>query len=133
MFRRQERLSSEYRDGARTLSRKVLITNLRLFAIAISASQRGDRQTLDSLIYPDINAGLEGVRWIENCVRSADNVATGLTTNKEITMRLSFCTDSLGYLPFEQMLDRLLELGVHGVEMTTGDGLPPRICRPTNC
>jgi len=46
------------------------------FAIAISASQRGDRQTLDSLIYPDINAGLEGVRWIENCVRSADNGAT---------------------------------------------------------
>ncbi len=35
-------------------------------------------------------------------------------------MRLSFCTDSLGHLPFEQMLDRLLELGVHGVEMTTG-------------
>lgn len=35
-------------------------------------------------------------------------------------MKLSFCTDSLGHLPFEQMLDRLLELGVTGVEMTTG-------------
>ncbi len=46
------------------------------FAIAISASQRGDRQTLAALIYPDIDAGLEGVRWIENCVRSADNGAT---------------------------------------------------------
>ncbi len=46
------------------------------FAIAISASQRGDRQTLATLIYPDIDAGLEGVRWIENCVRSADNGAT---------------------------------------------------------
>ncbi|PLV61964.1 Gfo/Idh/MocA family protein [Erwinia sp. B116] len=46
------------------------------FAIAISATQRGDQQTLDALIYPDIDAGLEGVRWIENCVRSADNGAT---------------------------------------------------------
>lgn len=46
------------------------------FAIAISATQRGDRQTLENLIYPDIDAGLEGVRWIENCVRSADNGST---------------------------------------------------------
>lgn len=46
------------------------------FAIAISATQRGDQHTLDNLIYPDINAGLEGVRWIENCVRSADNGAS---------------------------------------------------------
>lgn len=35
-------------------------------------------------------------------------------------MKLSFCTDSLGHLPFEQMLDKLLDLGVYGVEMTTG-------------
>ncbi|HFI5309812.1 TPA: sugar phosphate isomerase/epimerase family protein [Serratia liquefaciens] len=35
-------------------------------------------------------------------------------------MKLSFCTDSLGRLPFEAMLDRLGELGVFGVEMTTG-------------
>ncbi|KHJ66090.1 hypothetical protein QU24_21105 [Pantoea rodasii] len=35
-------------------------------------------------------------------------------------MKLSFCTDSLGHLPFEQMLDKLLELGVYGVELTTG-------------
>lgn len=46
------------------------------FAIAISATQCGDQHTLDNLIYPDINAGLEGVRWIENCVRSADNGAS---------------------------------------------------------
>ncbi|HHK8314648.1 TPA: sugar phosphate isomerase/epimerase, partial [Serratia marcescens] len=39
-------------------------------------------------------------------------------------MKLSFCTDSLGHLPFEQMLDRLLELGVRGVEMTTGGWSP---------
>ncbi|SOE97357.1 Sugar phosphate isomerase/epimerase [Burkholderia sp. D7] len=35
-------------------------------------------------------------------------------------MKLSFCTDSLGYLPYEQILDRLCELGVSGVEMTVG-------------
>lgn len=43
------------------------------FAIAISATQRGDSKTLEGLVYPDINAGAEGVRWIENCVRSADS------------------------------------------------------------
>ncbi|MFC0138725.1 Gfo/Idh/MocA family protein [Erwinia mallotivora] len=43
------------------------------FAIAIAARQRGDEETLSNLIYPDIDAGIEGVRWIENCVRSADN------------------------------------------------------------
>ena len=35
-------------------------------------------------------------------------------------MKLSFCTDSLGHLPFEQMLDKLCEMGVFGVEMTAG-------------
>ena len=39
-------------------------------------------------------------------------------------MKLSFCTDSLGHLSFEPMLDRLLELGVRGVEMTTGGWSP---------
>lgn len=46
------------------------------FARAISATQHGDRRTLETLVYPDINAGAEGVRWIENCVRSADNGAS---------------------------------------------------------
>lgn len=46
------------------------------FAIAISATQRGDSKTLETLIYPDINAGAEGVRWIENCVRSAESGAS---------------------------------------------------------
>ncbi len=30
----------------------------------------------ENLIYPDINAGIEGVRWIENCVHFADNGAS---------------------------------------------------------
>lgn len=46
------------------------------FAIAISAVQRGDSETLKTLVYPDISAGAEGVRWIENCVRSSDSGAT---------------------------------------------------------
>jgi predicted dehydrogenase len=43
------------------------------FAIAIDAKNRGDEETLKSLVYPDINAGIEGIRWIENCVSSAEN------------------------------------------------------------
>jgi sugar phosphate isomerase/epimerase len=35
-------------------------------------------------------------------------------------MRLSLCTDCLGNLSFEQMLDRVAEMGVRGVEMTAG-------------
>ncbi|UZD44875.1 Gfo/Idh/MocA family oxidoreductase [Peribacillus frigoritolerans] len=55
------------------------------FAIAIDAKMRGDQETLDTLVYPDINAGLEGVRWIENCVRSADQGAVWVDfeSNKE--------------------------------------------------
>jgi len=45
------------------------------FALAIDAKNRGDEAGLATLIYPDINAGLEGVRWVENCVRSADGGA----------------------------------------------------------
>ncbi|MGV6973513.1 Gfo/Idh/MocA family protein [Bacillus halotolerans] len=42
------------------------------FAIAIDAKNREDEETLNNLVYPDIDAGIEGIRWIENCVRSAD-------------------------------------------------------------
>ena len=45
------------------------------FAMAIDAKNRGDEETLSNLVYPNINAGLDGVRWIESCVRSADNGA----------------------------------------------------------
>ncbi len=44
----------------------------RRFAIAMDASDRGDAARLAGLRYPDIDAGIEGVRWVENCVRSAD-------------------------------------------------------------
>ncbi|WP_105619755.1 Gfo/Idh/MocA family protein [Vallitalea okinawensis] len=42
------------------------------YAIAIDAKIRGDKEAGD-IWYPDVNAGLEGVRFIENCVRSSDN------------------------------------------------------------
>jgi predicted dehydrogenase len=41
-------------------------------AQAIDAKQRGDSEFLNTHHYPGIKAGTEGVRWLENCVRSAD-------------------------------------------------------------
>lgn len=41
-------------------------------AEAIDASNRGDKAFLATHHYPGIKAGTEGVRWLENCVRSAD-------------------------------------------------------------
>ncbi|WP_122690247.1 Gfo/Idh/MocA family protein [Pseudomonas viridiflava] len=42
------------------------------FALAMDATARGDAGTLQALRYPDINAGVEGVRWVQRCVESAD-------------------------------------------------------------
>ena len=41
-------------------------------AEAIDAKRRGDEAFLKTHHYPGIVAGTEGVRWLENCVRSAD-------------------------------------------------------------
>ncbi|MGV6874211.1 Gfo/Idh/MocA family protein [Pseudochelatococcus sp. B33] len=41
-------------------------------AQAIDARNRGDEAFLKTHHYPGIAAGTEGVRWLENCVRSAD-------------------------------------------------------------
>lgn len=43
------------------------------FAKAMNVADRGE--TLEDVWYPGIQAGVEGVRWVENCVRSADNGA----------------------------------------------------------
>ena len=43
------------------------------FAFAMNASDKGDTQLLNSLVYPGIDAGISGVRFLENCVKSADN------------------------------------------------------------
>lgn len=42
------------------------------FALAMNATTRGDAATLQAMRYPDINAGVEGVRWVQRCVESAD-------------------------------------------------------------
>lgn len=42
------------------------------FAVAMEATDQGDAERLRAVRYPDISAGVEGVRWVENCVRSAD-------------------------------------------------------------
>jgi predicted dehydrogenase len=42
------------------------------FAVAMEASDMGDAGRLAALRYPDVHAGVEGVRWVEACVRSAD-------------------------------------------------------------
>jgi predicted dehydrogenase len=42
------------------------------FALAMDAANRGDTAALAQLRYPDIHAGVEGVRWVERCVASAD-------------------------------------------------------------
>lgn len=42
------------------------------FALAIDAKNRGDEETLKNLVYPDIHAGIEGIRWVTKCVESAD-------------------------------------------------------------
>jgi predicted dehydrogenase len=41
-------------------------------ALAIDAKNKGDNKKLKELVYPGIDAGIDGVRWVENCVRSAN-------------------------------------------------------------
>ena len=42
------------------------------FAMAMEAHDDGQPGRVGALRYPSIDAGVEGVRWVENCVRSAD-------------------------------------------------------------
>lgn len=46
------------------------------YARAMVASDEGNAPLLQTLRYPGVEAGIEGVRWVENCVRSADAGAT---------------------------------------------------------
>ncbi len=48
----------------------------RRFAIAMDATDRKDTAFLSDFWYPDVNAGAMGVRWVENCVRSANEGAS---------------------------------------------------------
>ena len=44
----------------------------RRYAQAIDATDRDDRAFLQDFWYPDVEAGLHGVYWVEQCVKSAD-------------------------------------------------------------
>lgn len=46
------------------------------FALGIDAFERDDQSVLDKLWYPDVQAGIRGVRWLEACVKSADHGAS---------------------------------------------------------
>jgi len=45
------------------------------FAIAMDAVNRNDTEFLKDFWYPNVNDGVEGIKWIEACVKSADNGA----------------------------------------------------------
>jgi predicted dehydrogenase len=45
----------------------------RRFGFAINNVRGLAPAGIEDLVFPDIDAGLEGVRWVENCVRSADS------------------------------------------------------------
>lgn len=45
------------------------------FATVMNATDIGDQKTIDDTWYPDIDAGIDGVRLIERCVESADDDA----------------------------------------------------------
>ncbi len=42
------------------------------FAVAIDAKNRGDEETLSKMVYPDLKHGIDGIRWINACAKSAD-------------------------------------------------------------
>jgi predicted dehydrogenase len=44
----------------------------RRFAIAMEATDQNDQQRLSEVNYPGIDAGVEGVKFVEKCVESAD-------------------------------------------------------------
>ncbi len=43
------------------------------FGFAMKAKETGDINILEDMVFPGIDAGIEGVRFLENCVKSADN------------------------------------------------------------
>lgn len=45
------------------------------FAVAMDAKNRGDEETLSKLVYPDLEHGIDGIRWINRCVDSAEQGA----------------------------------------------------------
>ncbi|WP_334542868.1 Gfo/Idh/MocA family oxidoreductase [Rhizobium leguminosarum] len=50
----------------------------RRFGFAINRERGLAPAGIEDLVFPDVDVGLEGVRWVENCVRSADAGGTWL-------------------------------------------------------
>lgn len=63
-----ERLGALHQEGLAESWSNIYLA----FAMAMDAKNRGDEKTLKALVYPDIDAGIDGIRWLENCVRSAE-------------------------------------------------------------
>ncbi|WNS78136.1 Gfo/Idh/MocA family oxidoreductase [Domibacillus sp. DTU_2020_1001157_1_SI_ALB_TIR_016] len=53
------------------------------FAKAMAALDSGEE--MNDVWYPGIEAGVEGVRWVENCVRSADNGSVWVDYQHELS------------------------------------------------
>lgn len=49
------------------------------FALAMDAKNRGDEDALKKLVYPGIEAGIDGIRWVAKCVESADQGGVWVT------------------------------------------------------
>lgn len=49
------------------------------FALAMDAKNRGDEDALKELVYPGIEAGIDGIRWVAKCVESADQGGVWVT------------------------------------------------------
>lgn len=45
------------------------------FAVVMDAKNRGDEETIKNTIYPGIDDGIDGIKWINACAESADNGA----------------------------------------------------------
>jgi len=43
------------------------------FAMVMKAKDNGDEETVKNIIYPGIDAGIDGIKWINACADSADN------------------------------------------------------------
>lgn len=63
-----ERLGALHQEGLAESWSNIYLA----FASAMNAQNRGDARALADMVYPDIDAGIDGIRWVENCVRSAD-------------------------------------------------------------
>ena len=45
------------------------------FAVVMDAKDRGDEETVKNVIYPDLEHGIDGIKWIDACAESADKGA----------------------------------------------------------